>query len=278
MKRIKRVLCIILAGLMMSSLVACDSIDYKKAIEMCNNGNYEEAIEIFRNLGDYKDSAERLAQAETDYMYVKYEEVFRKLDGNFWFFDDTESVNDLSKISFTKDTAKIESIFIDGNGKHEGATGTYSYIVDDDNIILMNGETEYKTIKYSLKGKTFKLGNNNYLTESKVKEDLAGNWTLDDLTYVLGSFSRSIYNVHIDSDKIETESATRARDGNGYYYYGPYSGKYKLNLGGFDSDIHQSNMWFFLIKDGKAVLYHFGKMLTKGGKGLVGENGYSVLG
>ena len=50
-------------------LTGCDSSDYKKATELYESGNYDEAYEAFTELGDYKDSANmadlsRLAYAQ----------------------------------------------------------------------------------------------------------------------------------------------------------------------------------------------------------------------
>ncbi len=54
MKR-KILLCLAMSTAIMLS--GCASSDYKKATELMNEKNYEEAIAVFTELGDYKDSA-----------------------------------------------------------------------------------------------------------------------------------------------------------------------------------------------------------------------------
>lgn len=55
-KRTIKVLCIILT--LVWVLSGCDSSDYKKAMELYDTGSYEDACEIFTELGDYENSAE----------------------------------------------------------------------------------------------------------------------------------------------------------------------------------------------------------------------------
>ena len=48
-KNLNLVLCIIVAGLLFSG---CDNSDYDKANNLVNNGKYDEAIAIYKELGD----------------------------------------------------------------------------------------------------------------------------------------------------------------------------------------------------------------------------------
>ena len=54
----KRFLAILLVVTVMLSLCACDSLDYKKAMEAYESGDYETALAMFTELGDYEDSAQ----------------------------------------------------------------------------------------------------------------------------------------------------------------------------------------------------------------------------
>lgn len=58
----KRLQAIILIMGMSVSLTACKSSDYKGGVELQEQGNYEEALIIFKDLGDYKDAT---TKAET---------------------------------------------------------------------------------------------------------------------------------------------------------------------------------------------------------------------
>lgn len=54
-------MCVFVLGIaLIVSLAACDSSDYKKAEELYNEGQYNEALYLFKNLGDYEDSQEKV--------------------------------------------------------------------------------------------------------------------------------------------------------------------------------------------------------------------------
>ncbi len=46
------------------TLSGCKSSDYRKATELMDNGSYDYAIAIFEELGDYKDSADKIAECK----------------------------------------------------------------------------------------------------------------------------------------------------------------------------------------------------------------------
>ena len=54
----KRIICFLLAGIMLLSLCACQSSDYKKAKELLDQKKFDEAKAAFLKIKDYKDSAE----------------------------------------------------------------------------------------------------------------------------------------------------------------------------------------------------------------------------
>ncbi len=78
------IVCIIclLCSLFFSS---CKSTDYNKAKDFMNNQQYDPAIELFRDLGSYKDSPELLSECEfkkAEELYLKGYDEFKKEDYN----------------------------------------------------------------------------------------------------------------------------------------------------------------------------------------------------
>ena len=56
----KRALIVLVTLMLLFSLTACRSADYKKAVEAMDGGKYAEALSILEPLKEYKDSAERM--------------------------------------------------------------------------------------------------------------------------------------------------------------------------------------------------------------------------
>ena len=76
----RKMVILLLVVLMMVSLTACKSDDYKEAMELYVNREYDAALVIFTELGDYEDSINmvtkcRYAQAHTLLQNGKYEEA-----------------------------------------------------------------------------------------------------------------------------------------------------------------------------------------------------------
>lgn len=86
----KKICVLVLNALMVVSLTACKSDDYKEAMELYVNREYEAAAAIFSDLGHYEDSVDmvtkcRYAQAHllmSDGMYTQALEIFEAL-GNY---------------------------------------------------------------------------------------------------------------------------------------------------------------------------------------------------
>ena len=72
----KRILAIMLCVCMLVMACGCDSIDYKKATKLYNNGEWDEAIEIFESLGSYEDSKEMVNACN----YEKATELYENKD------------------------------------------------------------------------------------------------------------------------------------------------------------------------------------------------------
>ena len=60
----KKLFAVLMAVIMVCSLCACDSADYKKADEAMSAGDYAAAAEAFKALGDYEDSAEKAMECD----------------------------------------------------------------------------------------------------------------------------------------------------------------------------------------------------------------------
>ena len=109
--------------------------DYNIATALFDAGDYEAAIAIYETITDYNDSAAKIQAANKELMYQKYGTVLTALNGNTWFFNGGSDTI-LNGISFTESDATIAQVYFDGNGKHDNGSNTYSYVVDDNNIII----------------------------------------------------------------------------------------------------------------------------------------------
>ncbi len=65
----KKMITVILSFVMMFSLCACDSMDYKKAVKLYDEGNYSEALTIFESLEDYEDSKTYITDAKWNMLF-----------------------------------------------------------------------------------------------------------------------------------------------------------------------------------------------------------------
>jgi hypothetical protein len=63
-KKIKSVLAIVMVLVIGVCLTGCKSDDYKAAVSLYDSGDYAAAVSAFAALGDYKDSADRAAEAK----------------------------------------------------------------------------------------------------------------------------------------------------------------------------------------------------------------------
>ena len=206
-----------------------------------------------------------------------FENVISALNGNTWYFNGGSDTI-LNSISFSDTEATIAQVYYDGNGKHDNGSNSMTYIVDDTAVHVTTADGGTLDIPYSLNGDTVALGENDFLTIEQIDEGLQGYWTCESKS----SFGNSKFNIYIGDGIMISESASEAIGGsNGeYYYYGPsgdssYKGTYyKLEFGGFDTDMRKGSNWFFNIIDGKPTVLHYDTVCTPS-DGLPGENGYS---
>ena len=203
-----------------------------------------------------------------NYNYIKEE-----LNGQTFYYNGG-SDNSLNGLIFKDNKVTIKNVYYDGNGKHEGTENQYEYTINNETITISNSEKT--TIKYEKDDDSIKLDDGKtYFNEKDIKEQLKGYWNSTESGYVLGMITKGQYNVYIEDNKITYESASLAYNtSNDYYYYGPYSGEYKLNFGGFETSMKNGNTFFFNIIDNKVVLLHYNHVCTES-DGLLGERWYS---
>lgn len=256
------------------ALAGCESSDYKKAMSMYENGEYEEAAKIFTELGEYEDSAEMATKAEEQWILVTYADVFEALKEETWYFNGGSDTI-LNYLTFADKEATIGQVYFDGNGKHDNGSNTCSYEVDDANITITMADTTELTIPYEMANNGIVLSQE-YVASSEIKDGLMGYWKSSTSSYVLGANLVNEQNIYIGENTLESEKASLAAGGqNGeYYYYGPYTGTYTLDIGSFETDMSHGNEWFFNIIDGKVTLLHYDNVCTPTDC-LPGENGYS---
>ena len=79
----KKILAILVVALMICSLAGCDSSKYKKAVELYDSGDYQAAIVIFSELGDYEDSAKYLKDAKWYALHDYIEKNGRRVGSSY---------------------------------------------------------------------------------------------------------------------------------------------------------------------------------------------------
>ncbi len=268
----KKVLSLLLVAVfVLVMFTGCSKTDYNEAVKLMESGDYEQAITLFTELGDYNDSQEKLVQAQ------KFLSVKKALNEGTWFFEAT-SVNAVYCLQFADGSATISNPWFDGNGYHEGADTTqHTYKITDTEIKLINEDGTEKVIPYTFENDTLKLADD-YFTPEMVKEALQGHWSVRRSQYLLGSLTVDEHHILFEDDKATYENASKARgyyDGT-YYYYGPYTGTYEIGLGKFETDMDHGDRWFFRIADGEVQLMYYGNACIKADTNeLPGEDGYS---
>lgn len=201
-----------------------------------------------------------------------YDYVKDNLNGSTFYYNGGSDTS-LNGLIFKDGKVTIKNIYFDGNGKHNGIEAEYEYKVDEEKITIYNNDN--LVITYEKDEDTIILGEGKtYFNEKEIQKNLKGYWNSKESDYILGMLTKGQFNIYIENDKITYEHAALAYNtSNDYYYYGPYSGEYKLNFGGFETTMKNGDNFFFNIMDGKVVLLHFNHICTES-DGLPGENGY----
>ena len=77
---LKKCLIMVLLVVLTLCLCGCDSSDYKKACSLLNAGDYAAAQEMFTALGDYKDSADKIAECELGILENAYNAAVEQME------------------------------------------------------------------------------------------------------------------------------------------------------------------------------------------------------
>ena len=213
-------------------------------------------------------------------MLAQYADVISALDGGEWFFAGDEATV-LNRLRFTQDSAFIGQVYYDGNGKHDNGERNYAYRVNDSDITLTLIDGSEFVIPYTLINNNIRLGNGDYLTLLEIEDSIQGHWMyreVSDNSYLGLKPTGHEYHIMINHGMLYSEyAAENVRESNGaYYYYGPEQGSYKLNFGGFDTNMRHGSEWFFSIADGQPVIMRYTHMCHRSDESsFPGKDGYS---
>ena len=181
---------------------------YEKAQEYIDNGNYEAAYELYKELGSYKDCAERLGYfryvvTEVDFKYnevLKFNAVFSFNDQNLPFriitdeeHDGTEEGTSIIDIDYDKNGDAIKQVwtYYDGDKRIEDRT------YDADRNLIQRIYT-YDDGSRSIDDYTYDI-NGNLIKEVCTYHD--GDKSIRDYTYdANGTLIKEVYTYH-DGDK-----------------------------------------------------------------------------
>ncbi|MBQ9065457.1 MAG: DUF5067 domain-containing protein [Blautia sp.] len=195
-----------------------------------------------------------------------YESLKSQLIDHSWYFNGGDNLT-LDALTFRDTACYVEQMKFDGNGKHPGNSLEYFYYFTDTDVVLYSNESEIEKIPYYLEGDIIHLSYGKYLTPEQVHEDLKGYWTL--------RYSGSEYNILIQDAYIEYESAKQSSfNPDDYFYYGPYSGMYLMNFGGFETEMMHGGDFFYNVINGKGTLLYYSHVCSPG-SGMKGQYGYS---
>lgn len=231
--------------------------DYEKADALFKDKNYEDALAIYETIADYKDAQDRIDTATSKILYKTYGDVIDLLNEGAWFFNGG-SDHIVTRLLFSYETATITTITFDGNGRHDGSNNFYAYTLDDKEITIKNKGSVYRVIPYSVKDGKLKLGEGDYFTPDEVDAGLQGYWSLKGKSSFINKDSEEIY--YFNNGKLTYEYAAESFwSADEYFYYGPYSGTYKITSDGIsattnNTDIIRDRMFGFNIINGKVTL------------------------
>lgn len=242
------------------------SEDTVTAAKAAYDGLSEDAKGRVKNYADLESAEAALALRQ---------EVAAALDGCTWYFNGGENTI-LNAIEFTSDSATISQVSFDGNGKHDNGSNEYAFSVSAENILVSLPDGSNLEIPYKMDGSKVAIGNGEYYTIEEIDAAIQGCWNMRDSSTILGMKTVTDKSILFENGKVTSEKASLANGSTSgeYYYYGPYTGTYKLNFGGLDTDMSHGNEWFFNIIDGKVVIINYDHVCSPS-NGLPGENGYS---
>ncbi len=228
----KRIFALLSVFLLALSFVGCSGSSYEKAKTLYAEQKHSEALELFKEISGYEDSANYIEKCEK----IIAAEGF--ITENPIYFKGNEE-NCIHRASFLPDKeVKIECVNFTEDGVLEGETELGTYTMDEVGITLHNVADEL-TIAYAMLS-----GGNYFFTEgfctlNKVQSSLLGNWSYT-------SEDGSIYEIEINEDEI---SYTVSNEGK---TEGPFEASYKLGFGVFETDLENGDIFSYGI-DGNNI-------------------------
>lgn len=122
-KILRAVALLLLVSMLVLSMTGCDSLDYREAINLYNAQNYEDALALFTQLGEYEDSAQMVTRcnywiAMKAMEYGRYEAAIEGFDALNGYEDSEARITEcyylLAVAAFeAEDLAAAESYFLE---------------------------------------------------------------------------------------------------------------------------------------------------------------------
>ncbi|MCC8105254.1 MAG: hypothetical protein LIO99_04450 [Clostridiales bacterium] len=213
------------------------------------------------------------SDADYEAMYATYGNIIDLLNGVTLFYNGGSDTL-LNTITFSEKTATFQQLLFDGNGDHINATSECSYTVDDEQITVAFEDGSQTSIPYTFENDVLDYESGVYFTVDEVYAGLQGYWTFTydvfGMTYETNLlFDGYNYTVEVANEGFDLPSGE-------YYYSGPYTGAYSINLGTLDFGSTDGNLykWSFNIIGGEVVPLHYDHVCSHG-SGLPGQYGYS---
>ncbi len=180
-------------------LVSCDSIEYNEALELIENGEYSEAYEILKELGDYKDAqqiierfhyvpvaATLVEDVATEHIKLFYDETYRPIQIIYTHYDVRESTYDYTYVT---NGNLVEEVFTDYYG--DKFIKDYGYDANGKNIVK-----EVDTDSYGNKCTyDYIYGTNRKLIKEVYTDSYGNKCTYD---YIYGTNGNLIKEVYTD--------------------------------------------------------------------------------
>lgn len=295
-------------------LTGCDSSDYKEAISLYEQGEYEQAKEIFVSLGEYEDSinysnectmqialskivdgeyetavkllesvynlegfASKVDEAITKYNNDNYSNIVTALEKTTWYGNSDEETKIIC-YTFSGNSITQKEFYIDGNGKQDFSISCYKYIVSKDAIVFVDSCNNITNVSYSYDNGELVLGNDSFYSTQSINNAIQGYWGNTEYDYIMGlGITSSKYSILFSGDGLTYEYASLNKNRNvnyKYWYYGPLEGQFVLDDGTISSDAIKNSDWFVNVYNSEVIVLHYTHKCSKTDS-LPGKDGYS---
>lgn len=172
----------------------CESMDYKKATNLYNNGQYAEALELFLELGSYEDSAEMVNAC-------RYEIANEKMAAKEYL----EAADLFIQLGDYKDSA-AKAVTCQEEYVHAVLKGVWSYTLSSSttsitmSLTFNNGEVSSK-----LASGTSSIGNDGDYTLDVATRTIYITYDNGNTTTFVYDFESEVYTVSSDSLTLTKE-------------------------------------------------------------------------